>query len=167
MTSNTVLFMFNRFIKIAFLAFILYLIFTNFGTFLLIVAGFFIAVAGFVFFLKQKFKKSGFQFQFNTKDFEQQFKNGAFRNGNTNFNFNDFNNFNNSNFNGGFNQYQNISEQSSAKQFFGFSHEPTKEEVKKRYKELARKYHPDINGGDDTKMKQLNHYKDVLLSMFS
>ncbi len=167
MTSNTVLFMFNRFIKIAFLAFILYLIFTNFGTFLLIVAGFFIAVAGFVFFLKQKFKKSGFQFQFNTKDFEQQFRNGAFKNGNTNFNFNDFNKFNNSNFNGGFNQYQNINEQSSAKQFFGFTHEPTKEEVKKRYKELARKYHPDINSGDDTKMKQLNHYKDVLLSMFS
>ncbi len=162
MANNTVIYMFNRILKIAFLAFILYLIFTNFGTFLLIVAGFILVVVGLAYYLKSKLKTKGYQFQFNSKDFEQQF-----RNGNANFNFNDFNNFNNSNFNGGFNQYQNLNEHSSAKEFFGFTHEPTKEEVKKRYKELARKYHPDINSGDDTKMKQLNHYKDVLLSKFA
>ena len=35
--------------------------------------------------------------------------------------------------------------------FFGFTSSPTKEEIKKRYKELAKKYHPDINNGDDEK----------------
>ena len=50
-----------------------------------------------------------------------------------------------------------------AKDFFGFTQTPTKEEIKKRYKELARKYHPDINNGDDVKMKELNHFRDVLM----
>lgn len=36
-------------------------------------------------------------------------------------------------------------------------------EIKKRYKELAKKYHPDINNGDDEKMKELNHYRDILM----
>ena len=50
-----------------------------------------------------------------------------------------------------------------AKDFFGFTTTPTKEEIKKRYKELAKIYHPDINNGDDVKMKELNHYRDVLM----
>ena len=39
----------------------------------------------------------------------------------------------------------------------------TEKEIKKRYKELAKKYHPDINNGDDEKMKELNHYRDILM----
>ena len=43
----------------------------------------------------------------------------------------------------------------------------SKDEIKKRYKELAHKYHPDINNGEDTKMKELNHYRDILMKTVS
>lgn len=95
---------------------------------------------------------NGFKFTYTQNDFS----NGA----NQNFDFRDFD-FNN--FNQQFAQRPGIAEVDKAKEFFGFSHTPTKEEVKKRYKELARKYHPDINNSDDTLMQELNHYKDVLL----
>jgi len=38
----------------------------------------------------------------------------------------------------------------------------TKEDVKRQYRFLARKYHPDI-GGDETKMETLNHAYQVLM----
>ena len=147
MLNNTVIYIFNRIVRLSILFFILYLIFTNFGTFLMIVG--IILILGFIFIynLKKKMKTSGFSYQF---------KQGA------NFNSGDFRNFNNSNFNG-FNNAPRFDEVQKAKEFFGFTHSPTKEEIKKKYKELARKYHPDINDNDDSMMKDLNHYKDVLM----
>ncbi len=148
MPNNTFIYIFNRIIRLSILFFILYLIFTNFGTFLMIIGivfmlGFFIINN-----LKKKMKSNGFNFQF--------------KQGGQGFNPNDFQNFNNSNFNG-FNNAPRFDEVQKAKDFFGFTHSPTKEEIKKKYKELARKYHPDINDNDDTMMKDLNHYKDVLM----
>ena len=46
---------------------------------------------------------------------------------------------------------------------FWFYNNSYKRRDKKRYKELAKIYHPDINNGDDVKMKELNHYRDVLM----
>lgn len=147
MPNNTVIYIFNRIVRLSILFFILYLIFTNFGTFLMILGVILILGFFFIYNLKKKMKKNGFNFQF---------KQGA------NFNQNDFRNFNNSNFNG-FNNAPRFDEVQKAKEFFGFTHSPTKEEIKKKYKELARKYHPDINDNDDTMMKDLNHYRDVLI----
>ena len=157
MPNNTFIYIFNRIVRLSILFFILYLIFTNFGTFLMIIG--FILFLGFMFVynLKKKMKTSGFNFQF---------KQGANFNPNdfANFNSSNFNNanFNNSNFNG-FNNAPRVDEVQKAKDFFGFTHSPTKEEIKKKYKELARKYHPDINDNDDTMMKDLNNYRDVLM----
>ena len=39
------------------------------------------------------------------------------------------------------------------------------DEIKKAYRKLSKKYHPDINNGDDEKMKELNHYRDVLMKI--
>lgn len=151
MYNNTIIYIFNRIIRLSILFFILYLIFTNFGTFLIIIAS--VIILGY-FFIYKKLKKMSntFKFTFNQSEFTK---------GNQNFNFNDFNNFNQQ-----FGQQPSIDEVSKAKEFFGFTHSPTKEEIKKKYKELARKYHPDINDHDDTLMKDLNHYKDVLLKTF-
>ncbi|MFK2823341.1 J domain-containing protein [Arcobacter sp. YIC-80] len=144
--NNTVIYIFNRLVRLAIIFFILYLIFTNFGTFLMIIGIIFILGFITIYNIKKKIRTSGFEFKFNGQEFSQR--------NNTNFNFNDFQNFANKP------RYNEIEE---AKNFFGFTSEPTKEEIKKRYKELARKYHPDINGGDDTKMKELNHYRDILI----
>ncbi|MGP2657558.1 J domain-containing protein [Malaciobacter sp. WC5094] len=144
--NNTVIYIFNRLVRLAIIFFILYLIFTNFGTFLMIIGIIFILGFIAIYNIKKKIRTSGFEFKFNGQEFSQT--------NNTNFNFNDFQNFANKP------RYNEIEE---AKNFFGFTSEPTKEEIKKRYKELARKYHPDINGGDDTKMKELNHYRDILI----
>lgn len=146
MPNNTFLYLFNRILRFALLCFILYLIFTNFGTFLMIIGAIFMIGFFAIYQLKKKLKTSGFHYQFNGQNFKQ----GAHQN----FNFNDFQNFANQ---------SSFSEVDDAKKFFGFTHSPTKEEIKKRYKELARKYHPDINEGDDTKMKELNHFRDVLI----
>ena len=150
--NNTIIYIFNRLIKTAFLFFILYLIFTNFGTFLMILGGFFLIVAFLIYNFKKKMRANSFSFKFDIT----QFQNGQ------NFNFNDFRNFNQSDFQG-FTNAPRFDEVAKAKEFFGFTQTPTKEEVKKRYKELAKKYHPDINNGDDEKMKELNHYRDILM----
>jgi len=152
MPNNTVIYIFNRIVRLSILFFILYLIFTNFGTFLMIIGVILILGFFFIYNLKKKMKTSGFNFQF---------KQGA------GFNPNDFQNFNSSGFNNsnfnGFNNAPRFDEVQKAKDFFGFTHSPTKEEIKKKYKELARKYHPDINDNDDSMMKDLNHYRDVLM----
>ncbi|RXJ90438.1 molecular chaperone DnaJ [Arcobacter sp. CECT 8983] len=141
---------------------ILYLIFTNFGTFLIII--FTLIAIGYyiVYQFKKKLREASgnnahFKFTFNGQDFSQA-------NGANNFNFNDFQEqFRNGNFQGATSSFGEVSK---AKEFFGFTSDPTKEDIKKRYKELARKYHPDINDHGDELMQQLNHYKDVLLKAF-
>lgn len=150
--NNTIIYIFDRLIKTAFLFFILYLIFTNFGTFLLILGAFFIIIGFLIYNFKKKLRENRFNFKFD---------NSHFQNG-QNFNFNDFRNFNQSDFRG-FSNTPRFDEVQKAKDFFGFTTSPTKEEIKKRYKELAKVYHPDINNGDDEKMKELNHYRDVLM----
>ena len=152
MYNNTVIYIFNRLVRLAILFFILYLIFTNFGTFLMILGGFFLVVAFLVYNFKKKMKANSYSFKFDSTHFQ----NGQ------NFNFNDFRNFNQSDFQG-FANAPRFDEISKAKEFFGFTSSPSKEEIKKRYKELAKKYHPDINNGDDEKMKELNHYRDILM----
>ena len=152
MPNNTVVYIFNRLVRLSILFFILYLIFTNFGTFLMILGGFFLVVAFLVYNFKKKMKANSYSFKFDSSSFQ----NGQ------NFNFNDFRNFNQSDFQG-FANAPRFDEVSKAKEFFGFTSSPTKEEIKKRYKELAKKYHPDINDGNDEKMKELNHYRDVLM----
>lgn len=143
---------------------ILYLIFTNFGTFLIIV---FVLIAV-IYFIIYQFKKklnasiggNSFRFTFDGQDFSR----GQSTNGN--FNFKDFEERFRQ---GGYGQnrgYTSFSEVSKAKEFFGFTSDPTKDEIKRKYKELARKYHPDVNDHGDDLMKQLNHYKDVLLKAF-
>ncbi|MBN2159628.1 MAG: hypothetical protein JW807_09545 [Spirochaetes bacterium] len=52
-----------------------------------------------------------------------------------------------------------------ALRFFGLPR-PTLKNVKKKYHELARAYHPDLNGGDDALMKELNHSYQVLMEVF-
>ncbi|QKF77825.1 molecular chaperone DnaJ [Arcobacter defluvii] len=152
MYNNTIIYIFNRLIRLAILFFILYLIFTNFGTFMIIVGIFVLIIAFIIYNFKKKMKANSFSFRFDSS----QFQNG------TNFDFRDFNNFNNSGFQG-FANAPRFNEVEKAKEFFGFTHSPTKEEIKKRYKELARKYHPDMNGGNDEKMKELNNYRDILM----
>lgn len=152
MPNNTVIYIFNSLIRLSILFFILYLIFTNFGTFLMILGIIIILISFFVYNFKKKMRANSFSFRFDSS----QFQNGQ------NFNFNDFKNFNQSDFKG-FANAPRFDEVQKAKDFFGFSYSPTKEEIKKRYKELAKIYHPDINNGEDVKMKELNHFRDVLM----
>ena len=155
MYNNTAIYIFNRLVRLAILFFILYLIFTNFGTFLMIIGVVFFVIAFLIYNFKKKMQVNSFKFKFDSSNFQNGY-NGQ------NFNFNDFKNFNQSDFQG-FANAPRFDEVAKAKEFFGFTHSPTKEEIKKRYKELARKYHPDINDGDDVKMKELNHFRDVLI----
>ena len=137
-------------IKFAFIFYILFIIFSNFGTFLLIVAGFFLAIYLFIYSKVQAFKnKYGEQNNFHFK-----FEEGSFHDFKNQYQHNRQYEFNRGGIN---NPY--IKE---AKDFFGFESIPTKEELKKRYRQLAKKYHPDINAGDDTNMQKLNHYRDIL-----
>ena len=152
MYSNTIIYIFNRLVRLAILFFIFYLIFTNFGTFLMIVGIFFVIIGFLIYNFKKKMRANSFSFKFDSS----QFQNGQ------NFNFNEFRNFNQSDFKG-FANAPRVDEVQKAKDFFGFTHSHSKEEIKKRYKELAHKYHPDINNGDDVKMKELNHYRDILM----
>ena len=145
-----------RVIKLGLLFYILFLIFTNLGTFLLIVAGIFLAFYFFIYSKIQKMKKqggsNGFHFKFNARDF-QNFQNAR---GHQGYDFGQ-----------GAHGASSISEIQDAKNFFGFKDLPTEQELKKKYRELAKKYHPDINGGDDVQMQKLNHYRDVLSKSIS
>lgn len=153
----------NSLIKLAIFFGILYLIFTNFGTFLIIL----FVLISIIYYVIYKFKKklkeasgqNSFKFNFNGQDFSNM---GAGNHGN--FDFRDFEEqFRRGNFQHG---SANFGEVGRAKEFFGFTSDPTKDEIKKKYKELARKYHPDINDHGDELMQQLNHYKDVLLQAY-
>ena len=44
----------------------------------------------------------------------------------------------------------------------GVNKNATQEEIKKSYRLLSKKYHPDKNGGDDTKFKEINQAYSVL-----
>lgn len=122
----------------------------------MIIGGVILTIALLIYYIKSQLKKRSAQYKF-------QFENFDFKSGHQNFNFNDFRNANNSGFKG----YNSPSELQKAKEFFGFTSSPTKDEIKKRYKELARVYHPDLNGGEDAKMKDLNHYRDILIQTYS
>lgn len=154
---NNIDYFFSKLFRYAILFFILYLIFTNFGTFLIVIVVMIMLV---YFFVYKKIKK--LKEQANSQSFKFHFDGQNFGQAGQNFNFNDFNNFKNGNFQAA----PGLSEVQKAKEFFGFTQDPTKEEIKKRYKELARKYHPDINDHDDTLMKDLNNYKEILLKVF-
>lgn len=44
----------------------------------------------------------------------------------------------------------------------GISRQATDEEVKRRYKQLSKVWHPDLQGGDEEAMKRLNTaYKEI------
>jgi hypothetical protein len=145
-----------RLIKFGLIFYILFLIFSNPGTFVLIIAAIFLLL---YFFINSKIKKmkkqsgtNGFHFKFNARDF-QNFQNAS---GHQGYDFGQ----------GGFSA-PSISEVQEAKVFFGFETIPTEQELKKKYRELAKKYHPDINGGDDADMQKLNHYRDILTKSIS
>ncbi len=140
----------GQIINLAITILILYLIFTNFGTFLMIIGGIIVFFIVAIYFLRRAFLKNASKFQYQYQNFE--FKN-----------FNQ--NYNNNGFQGGF--YNQSSKLQEAKDFFGFSQTPSKEDIKKRYKELAKLYHPDLNGGDEEKMKKLNEYRDILMQAYA
>jgi len=140
----------GQIINLAITILILYLIFTNFGTFLMIIGGIIVFFIVAIYFLRRAFLKNASKFQYQYQNFE--FKN-----------FNQ--NYNNNGFQGGF--YNQSSKLQEAKDFFGFSQTPSKEDIKKRYKELAKLYHPDLNGGDEEKMKKLNEYRDILMQTYA
>lgn len=146
-------------INLAITIFILYLIFTNFGTFLMIVGGVIVFFGVLIYFVKKSLQKKASNFKF-------QYQNFDFRDFNQDFKDFNFNNFNNGAFQGGFSSTSKLSE---AKEFFGFTNgiSPTKDDIKRKYKELARVYHPDLNGGDEEKMKMLNEYRDILMQYYS
>ncbi|MCP4136367.1 MAG: hypothetical protein GY754_35680 [bacterium] len=52
-----------------------------------------------------------------------------------------------------------------ALKFFGLTH-PGKKIIQKRYRELARKYHPDMLNGDDSMMKRLNRSYYLLKEVY-
>ncbi len=53
----------------------------------------------------------------------------------------------------------------SAKKFFGIEF-PDRKIVVRKYRELAFKYHPDRNGGDEEKMRELNSHYQILREVF-
>ena len=140
----------GQIINLAITILILYLIFTNFGTFLMIIGGIIVFFIVAIYFLRRVFLKNASKFQYQYQNFE--FKN-----------FNQ--NFNNNGFQGGF--YNQSSKLQEAKDFFGFIQTPTKDDIKRKYKELAKIYHPDLNGGDEEKMKKLNEYRDILMQTYA
>ena len=113
MYNNTAVYIFNRVVRLAILFFILYLIFTNFGTFLMILGIIFVVIAFSIYNFRKKMQTNSFKFKFESSNFQ----NG---NNGQNFNFNDFKNFNQSDFQG-FTNAPRFDEVAKAKEFFGFT----------------------------------------------
>ncbi|HPG49227.1 MAG TPA: DNA-J related domain-containing protein [Spirochaetota bacterium] len=44
---------------------------------------------------------------------------------------------------------------------------PTRQRIRKKYHALARTVHPDLSGGDESRMKELNHAYRVLMEVFA
>ena len=44
----------------------------------------------------------------------------------------------------------------------GVNRKTSAEDIKKSFKKLAKKYHPDMSGGDDSKFKEINEAYDIL-----
>ena len=44
----------------------------------------------------------------------------------------------------------------------GVNKNATQDDIKKAYRNLSKKYHPDKNGGDDSKFKEINEAYDTL-----
>ena len=61
---------------------------------------------------------------------------------------------------------ENINSTSEAMKFFGFTEKPDLETLKKTYKKLSLKYHPDL-GGSEEQMKDLNQANDILKKYIS
>ena len=128
---------------------LIYFMFANLGIVLFIFGSFFISIYLFVLSL---FKQT------NTNTFK--FKNKEYTNYHYKYNQNYKQNFNDNN-------KSSLNEISKAKEFFDFKTSPNKEQIKKKYKELAKIYHPDINKNNGNLMKDLNHYKEILLKHYS
>lgn len=58
--------------------------------------------------------------------------------------------------------YSRSMELTQALEFFSFNDLPSKIELKKRYKQLCIKFHPDKAKGNADKMKLLNQYKEII-----
>ena len=147
--NKNYIYIFSKLIKYSFIIYILYLIISNFTTFLLIIISFFIFIYIFIYTQINRFKERfNYKEKFNFKFTEESFTNYH----NKKYDFND-NSFSQTTYN----------ELKKAKDFFSFYNNPTKDEIKIQYRKLAKKYHPDINNGDDINMKKLNLYRDILL----
>ena len=50
--------------------------------------------------------------------------------------------------------------------YFNFTENPTKSELKQKYKQLAKIHHPDKESGSEQSMKELNHHYDALMKFY-
>jgi len=47
-------------------------------------------------------------------------------------------------------------------QTLGVEQTATQDEIKKAYRKLSKEHHPDVNGGDDTRFKEIAAAYDIL-----